>query len=332
CHTLYTTALGTAGEAVGELPEQVPFLEWQHSAYRDERSCQSCHMPAVEDSTAISSVLGVPRAGVSRHTFRGANFFMLRMLNRYRNDLGVEALPGELDTSINQTLEHLRTASAHLSVENIRLDGGRLGAEVVVENLAGHKLPTAYPSRRVWIHFIVRDRAGRTVFESGALQPDGSIAGNDNDADADRFEPHYREITRPDEVQIYEPIMADPMGIVTTGLLTATHYVKDNRLLPAGFDKSTAQKDIAVQGGASADEDFDGGSDRVRYLVSTDGSSGPFTIEAELWYQPIGFRWAQNLRPYDAMETARFVRLYESMAGVSGTVLATANGVFGVKQ
>ena len=42
----------------------------------------------------------------------------------------------------------------------------------------------------------------------------------------------------------------------------------------------------------------------------------------ELWYQPIGFRWAQNLRLQPAPETNRFVSYYEAMADVSGTILA----------
>ena len=70
--------------------------------------------------------------------------------------------------------------------------------------------------------------------------PKGQIAGNDNDADATRFEPHYNEIKAADQVQIYESIMVDQAGAVTTGLLTAVRYVKDNRLLPRGFDKRTA--------------------------------------------------------------------------------------------
>jgi hypothetical protein len=93
CHTLYTKALGPNGEVTASLPEQVPYLEWRHSAFRAERSCQSCHMPEVAEPTAISSVLGEPRPGMSRHAFIGGNFFMLRMLNRYRAELGVEALP-----------------------------------------------------------------------------------------------------------------------------------------------------------------------------------------------------------------------------------------------
>ena len=64
-------------------------------------------------------------------------------------------------------------------------------------------------------------RRGAVLFESGALRPDGAIVGNDNDADATRFEPHYDEIRSPDQVQIYESIMVDQRGRVTTGLLRA---------------------------------------------------------------------------------------------------------------
>ena len=42
------------GEVIGELPEQMPFHEWKHSAFAGEqRSCQSCHMPVVEEETPI---------------------------------------------------------------------------------------------------------------------------------------------------------------------------------------------------------------------------------------------------------------------------------------
>jgi hypothetical protein len=99
CHTLYTQALGPKGEVLGELPEQVPYLEWRHSAFRQEQSCQACHMPEIAQPTRITSVLGEDRTGVRRHTFLGGNFFMLRMLNRYRQALGVEALPQELEAA-----------------------------------------------------------------------------------------------------------------------------------------------------------------------------------------------------------------------------------------
>ena len=325
CHTLYTNALGPDGNVIGELPEQVPYLEWQHSAFAEERSCQSCHMPVVEDSMAITSVLGQPREAFSRHSFRGANLFMLRMLNRYRDELGVAALPQEMDASLNRTSRHLQENTAVVRLEELQRDGDVIEAVVSVENLAGHKLPTAYPSRRAWVRFTVRDVDGDVVFESGALRPDGSIAGNDNDADPADYEPHYTEITREEEVQIYEPILIGPESQVTTGLLTAVDYAKDNRLLPDGFDKSSADDDIAVHGAAANDDDFSAGGDRVLYRIDASGREGPFALSAELWFQPIGFRWAQNLAPYDEVEPQRFVRYYESMSDVSALRLAGAS-------
>jgi len=300
----------------------VPYQEWLHSEYKDTRSCQSCHMPVVTEETRISSVFGEPRQGFARHVFVGGNFFMQRVLNRFRDDLGVTAEPSEMDGAINRTITHLQTESARVAVRSVEVADGRLTTRIAVENLGGHKLPTAYPSRRAWLHVTVLDRDGKTVFESGALGANGAIAGNDNDADAARVEPHYAEITRPDQVQIYESVMADPAGRPTTGLLSAVRYVKDNRLLPRGFDKASADPLIAVHGEAASDADFGAAGDDIRYVVSVGTSPGPFRVEAELWYQPIGFRWAMNLKAYDAAEPARFVRYYEEMAGGSGVVLA----------
>jgi nitrate/TMAO reductase-like tetraheme cytochrome c subunit len=322
CHTLFTHTLDADGEVVGELPEQVPYLEWKHSAYAGEKSCQDCHMPVVEGEMAISSVLGVSRTEVSRHVFRGGNILMPRILNAHRQALAVAALPQELAATVEQTTQNLQTRAGTVALENISVADGRLRAEVVIINLAGHKLPSAYPSRRVWIHFRVQDSNGDIVFDSGAFKADGSIAGNDNDADPEHFEPHYDTIDHPEKVQIYEAIMGDPDGSVTTVLLSASTYLKDNRLLPEGFDKSTADHDIAVHGGAGEDSDFLGGGDRVVYVVDLGGGVGPFTVEAELWYQPIAYRWAHNLADREAPEIDRFIGYYEEMAGESAVILA----------
>jgi len=324
CHTLYTEAFGPAGEVVGSLPEQMPYLEWRHSVFaRDDeggRSCQSCHMPDVE-SVPIASVLGEPRERLARHTFLGGNFFMLRMLNRFRSQLAVTAPSAELDAAAAATLRQLASDTAQIAITRTAIAGGRLAAEVAVRNVTGHKLPTGYPSRRAWVHLTVRDGSGTVVFESGAVDAAGRIAGNDNDGDARRFEPHHEEIRGADQVQIYEAVIAGRDGTVTTGLLTATQYVKDNRLLPRGFDKAKADSDIAVHGEALRDGDFTDSGDRVRYNVPVSGA-GPYTVEAELRYQPIAFRWADNLRGYDAPEPRRFVSFYDAMSAASSTVLA----------
>jgi hypothetical protein len=326
CHTLLTEALGPDGKPIGRLPEQVPYQEWLHSEFKATRSCQSCHMPVVPEPVAVTRVFGEPREGVSRHTFVGANAFMQRMLNRYRDALDVAAPPQELATAADRTGLYLASQAATLRIEDLRIDAGRLRLAVAVENLGGHKLPTAYPSRRAWLHLVVRDGRGQSIFESGALNPDGSIRGNANDADASTFEPHYTEITAADQVQIYESVIADSTGAVTTGLLSGVRYAKDNRLLPRGFDKRTAEPDIAVHGGAVDDPDFVGGADRVSFGIPVAGAQGPFVVEAELLYQPIGYRWANNLKAYgSAAEPRRFTSYYDSMAASSATRLAATS-------
>jgi hypothetical protein len=322
---LITKALDRQGQVIGELPEQVMYQEWQRSAYpAEQKTCQSCHMPVVGEPMPIASVLGQPREGFSKHVFVGGNFFLLRLLNRYRLDLGVEALPLELDASASRTVQNLQTQTATVSVDRVALAAGQLDVDVVVQDLAGHKFPTGYPARRAWLHVTVKDANGRPVFESGAITPAGLIQGNDNDADATKFEPHYSEIRQPDQVQIYESIMSDPAGLPTTGLLTAVKYLKDNRLLPRGFDKATPDAWTQVVGGALQDADFIGGGDRVRYAVSVGTSPGPFQVDVELRFQPIGFRWAQNLKTYDAFETKRFVGYYDSMSAGASEVIAQA--------
>ncbi len=323
CHTLYTKALGPGGEVIGELPEQVPYLEWLHSDFREVKSCQDCHMPVVADAIPITSVLGNPREGVSRHVFLGGNFFMLRMLNRYRTDLGVTALPQELELSAKRTIANLESNSAEISIDNVERKEDHLKVEVSIKNLAGHKLPTAYPSRRVWLNLVVH-QGNQVIFESGAINEQGQILGNDNDSDKNRFEPHYTEINSSGQVQIYESIMADPAGMPTTGLLSAVQFVKDNRLLPTGFDKTTASKDIAVRGKAAQDPDFENG-DRISYSIPLGNAGESLRVEARLWYQPISFRWAENLREYKAIETERFVKYYDAMSSASAIILARAS-------
>jgi hypothetical protein len=328
CHTLYTKSVAPGGKVLGEFPEQMPYQEWLHSDYPKKNTCQSCHMPEVQGPAPIAAVMGPLRLGVRQHTFLGGNFFVLRLLNEHRNDLSVSAMPTELTAEAGRTVEFLQTQAARVTIQKANVTSGKIDVDVLVENLTGHKLPTAFPSRRAWLHFVVRDHNRQTVFESGALNPDGSIKGNVNDIDASRFEPHFREITSADQVEIYEPILRDQNGHVTTGLAAAVGYLKDNRLLPSGFQKQSANKDIAVVGDAADDPNFTDAGDSIHYSVDLAGAQGPFQIEAELWYQPIGFRWAHNLAAYDTMETKRIVSYYDSMPSATAVVLAHAQASF----
>jgi hypothetical protein len=320
---LTAVCIGTATNSAGGQERPTAGADTVYAAITGEQLKRAtCHMPVVPGTAAVTSVLGQAREDVSRHVFRGRNFFMLRMLSRYRNELGVQALPQELELTASRTVEHLRSNTARIVVDAAERTRDGIAFEVAVDNLAGQKLPTAYPSRRVWLHVRVLDAGGRIVFESGALRPDGSIVGNDADADPGRFEPHQAVVRSADQVQIYESTMGDVSGVPTTGLLSAARYLKDNRILPAGFDKETADPDVAVHGAAAEDPDFVGGSDRTRYELAIPEGVGPLSIEVALWYQPIGYRWARNLDGYtDHFEPARFVRYWDGMASGSGTVI-----------
>jgi hypothetical protein len=322
CHTLYTPYVNYRGEIVGEFPEQVPYLEWFYSDYRRTRTCQDCHMPEVDGGVMISTMSTVLRSPFSRHVFVGGNAYVLELLKTFGEELQVTASSEQFETTKNRTLEQLETQSATIELDEVHLSGSRLMADVVIMNLAGHKFPTGFPSRRVWIHFIVQDVNGEVVFESGAFNPDGSIVGNDNDADPQNVEQHYLAIVQPEQVQIYETILQDTENHVTTTLLMASRYRKDNRLLPSGFEKAAPYEDIAVRGGAVEDEDFLGGGDQIQYIVDVGSAEGLLTVSVELLYQSISYRWAENLSQHDAPVIGRFLGYYES---VSNTPVVVAS-------
>jgi hypothetical protein len=279
-------------------------------------------MPVTDQEIPISSVMGIPREHFSRHVFRGGNFLIPRILNQYRNELGVNALPQSLLATAGRSANHLETNAAVMDIDSIKKSDGFLQVNIRIRNLAGHKLPTAYPSRRVWLHVKVTDSSGGIIFESGKLNPDGSIAGNENDIDQNRYEPHYQRIVKQDQVQIYESIMADENGRVTTTLLSGIRYIKDNRILPEGFDKETAPRDCGVYGKASEDNDFQGSGDCVSYQITLPDSSDPAVLQVDLVYQPIGFRWAHNLADNPSVEASRFISYYRTFSLSSATILA----------
>ena len=75
------------------------------------------------------------------------------------------------------------------------------------------------------------------------------------------------------------------------------------------------------------DEDFTGGGDTIRYAMSLGSTQGPFRVVAELWFQPISFRWADNLKAYNAREPRRFNRYYDAMSSGSAEMLVRTTAV-----
>jgi len=233
-------------------------------------------------------------------------------LKKYGEEMGVTASDGQIIAALNRALKQLQEQTAQIEI-NPQINGTTLNVGVDVASQVGHKFPSGFPSRRVWIHLTVADSTGKVIFESGNYDEKGGIFGNANDLDAAAFEPHYEFISAPEQVQIYEAIMGDVDAAVTTTLLRGAVYLKDNRLLPDGFDKGGVSTDIAVVGAAVADADFQSGSDTLVYEVNLSDFSGLYTVTAELLYQSIGYRWAQNLDRFDAPEPQRFIDYYENV-------------------
>ena len=325
CHTLYTPYVDAFGQIAGEFPEQTVYFEYYYSSFRNRTTCQGCHMPDAEGGVQIASTSETLRSPFAQHTFVGGNAYMLKMLDMFGDELGVTASSEHFGQTIERTVDQLQSDTATLELDNARRVGQRVSAETVITTLAGHKFPTGFPSRRTWLHITLADGTGNLIFESGGVNPDGSIAGNDNDDDPARFEQHYQAIVQPDQVQIYEAILRDTENHVTTDLLRAAGYLKDNRLLPEGFEKAALYEDFAVRGGARDDVDFDGGGDRLLVALDVGSASGPFALTVELLYQSIGFRWMENLRAYgDLDEVARFLRYTQDVPNLP-VVVASAS-------
>jgi hypothetical protein len=322
CHTVYIPYLDATGQMAGEFPEQVPYLEWFYSDYRSTATCQECHMPAAEGGVRIASTSPTLRSPFSRHVFVGGNAYVLRILQTFGEGLGVTASGEQFAATMGYAVDQLQNRTARLTLEETTLSSSRLTVNVLVETLVGHKFPTGFPARRAWLHFVVRDAGGQVVFESGGVNPDGSIIGNANDADPATFEPHYQAIVSPDQVQIYEAILRDTEAHVTTSLLHAAGFLKDNRIPPAGYQKSAPYDDIAVRGSAFDDENFLGGEDWIQYSADVGNAARPLTVTVELLYQSIGFRWAQNLAAFSTPEVQRFLN---SMLGVPNIPIVIAS-------
>lgn len=324
CHTLYTPTLDANGNPVGEFPEQTTYLEWEHSGLTT--TCQQCHLPLAVGGVVISNRPPrlAPRTPFWQHHFVGGNTFMVGLLRDNASNLGLTADTAHLDATIDRTLAQLAGETAQLTVTTERL-GDLLTVTVEVMNLAGHKLPSGLPSRRAWLHLRVTDRRGAVVFESGKPTGDGRIEGNDADSDPDllAYEPHYETITSIDQVQIYEPIILNTEGEVTYTLLRAHSYAKDNRLLPVGFDKTTAGDDIAVYGVPATDDDFQGGSDQVGYEIGIGGVSGALHVTVELLFQSVSHPFVADLALTNTDLVNRFMGMYDPAANTP-EVLAQA--------
>lgn len=354
CHTLETEALDGKGVSVGAtLVEQAPYLEWLNSDFSGEaeQSCQDCHMPTRDAAnrelatTIARHPRGVdfnllePRAPFGRHLLVGGNTLVLAMLRDHADELGSDVPAAAFNATIAETRRQLHQRTARLALtraERVATTGTEGGERelfkvaVDVQNLTGHKFPSAHPIRRAWLQLIVRDAAGRLIFASGRVNDEGRIVDGRGELLASErvggpIEPHHDVISRSDQVATFESKMGDKDGNPTHLLIRGASYLKDDRLLPKGWRVDHPEAGRTWPEGTEGDQDFVGGGDRVHFAIDLTGKhvEGPLRVEAKLLYQALGGRWAAELFQYDTPEVKRFAR-YFAEADRSPEVVATA--------
>ena len=248
------------------------------------------------------------------------------------NAVQLDVTSANMDLSISRARSMLQS-SVNIQFVSASVNNGVLEARVKVQNNSGHKTPTGYPSRRMWLNFKVTDSNNNVVFESGRINANGSIDGADNDTNSTVFEPHYEVITSADQVQIYEPVMGNSDSEVTYTLLRGAQYLKDNRLTPKGFDKHAVPDDVAVRGLAFNDTDFNQGSDEITYIIPV-AVAGNLSVSVSLNYQTIAYGFLQDLYSDSHLEQVQtFKALYdaqtlkhEQIASVQTTVVSDGGG------
>lgn len=355
CHDLYTPTLDmVTDEPNGEVfPEQTPYTEWTYSNLGAANvSCQQCHMARDEISDSYQTRIAVmanggvnlnwpERSPYFPHVLVGGNTWLLETLELFREELGRADIneEGEFAATAELTRELLKT-SADLVPANAAFTDTELAFDLTITNKTGHKLPTSFPSRRIWVATRVTDSEGAVVFDSGfpdenyqltvdaAFTSDACMAikkpaGFDSSA---CYQPHINLVTTPEEIPIYEVVMGSTTNAITHVLLYASTSLKDNRIPPGGFDIDAVPPEI-VPAGVDGDADFNlnnAGQDTITYqLPMPETAKPPFSVESTLYYQ--------SIRPtfVDAAHGEHpWIREFETIASINpppAEVLASAN-------
>ena len=312
CHSLITPTIDLDGNSTGnDFVEQATWHEWLNSAYSEENiTCQQCHMPRLTNQ-AVRIANGYPtqpRSEYGLHTLAGGNALMLRMMRDNKEQLGIAASDADFNNTIAATENMLQQQSLQLDWVETNRTSDTLYVAVKVKNLAGHKLPSGYPARRVSLHLQCSDDLGNEIFNSGSFDENGATPEENN-----TWEPHYNTINDENQVQIYEMIMGDVNGQRTSVLARGALHLKDNRLAPRGMQSSGAMYDTTevVLGVTDSDFDLMDGSDIVHYHIPVTNHSSALSIQVAAYYQSIHPSWLAELMADNTPEIQTFSNMLD---------------------
>ena len=182
--------------------------------------------------------------------------------------------------------------------------------------------------------FVVENTVGDTVFASGLLDGANEVRGIDLE-----FEPHHNLITDEGQVQIYEMVPGDTDDNVAFAIDRMYRPLKDNRLVPVGFQKSHYSYDSTeIVGLALEDEDFNltegvegSGGDIVWYRFPIPSLSDTLKATATLRYQSVPPRWVAEMFESETPEINAFKRMYQEADGkpeqVASATISTLSSI-----
>ncbi len=312
CHTVLVPQRDARGATGRVLAEQTTYLEWRASSFArgdggvPVTACQGCHMPALDDDGApVSSVYATrPPSGLiarplARHSLAGGSAYLLERLAEDPSWLGAPVSSAALRAGAARSRALLRSAASL----TLTPQGGELA--ITVHNHTGHKLPTGYPSRRLWLWIEVLDAGDALLWQSGKPERGTIIDSGGRRLDAAGvIEPHRTRLggaeVRP---LIWEAVPVDGRGARAHRVTAAERFVKDNRILPRGFTLAAPEAELASARGVEGDRDFAAGSDTVALALPP----GAARVRVTLLYQAIAPETLESYRPEDGREARRFL-------------------------
>lgn len=266
--------------------------------------------PEADNRAPLADITVPRRTGFARHTLLGINQFALEMFLQFDDILGVRktdymtgssnGLPFAIATS--DSIAKGQTAT--LAFTSTQRTQRGVKAELKVSSLVGHRFPSGVGFRRAFLEVTARDASGTVLWSSGRTNDLGVILGADGKplpteffevdpaTGQQMYQPHYQTITRQDEVQIYEEVVKDPQGRITSSFLAIADPVKDNRLLPHGWTRNGPpgfrwQEATMPHGNVLDDRYFldSAGADMITYDIPLKARN--VTVTATLYYQSI---------------------------------------------
>jgi hypothetical protein len=287
-------------------PLDTTYEEWQQSSYASgagARSCQSCHMPAVNGSYEVGSGAG-NRDMPPRHDFVGGNDWGPALLKA--------AFPGLRDAQYDYTRATAQAslaAAAKLEIKALPVFGpaaGSVAATVRVTNLAGHKFPTGYADgRRAWLEVAVVGAGGGVDVQSGAYDATTGVLAEDN------------------QLRLYEAVHGRD-GSPEDHIVLHRQILRDTRIPPAGFTPTAATKPIgpiSFSDGAGGVNAFDDASFQIALPLSP-GST--VTVRVRLVYQAMTAAHVAALAAANTTDDrgTKLMQLWQQTGGAAPFVMA----------